>query len=366
MNKKVRTTLFSVRSIRSALPFWADVCGHEDRSDKLNKKIMNFRFMAKRKRPTEMSMIINQHKGAQVHPTAAHPTAAGVAMVRPKGCNRPRDHPTGTFDARPDDSAGFLVRLEQILDGDVQGACVLVRLHSEIEDGVVDGAIHPAANAGIGLRPRGVSRARDVAEQPVLGAEGGEECLPLGVVGALEAEDDRSVLLHIDGGVGSEDRGARASPRAPGGWAPRIPEAVEAAEDFVMVGAAKKTSRMAARQEEAWRRLRCDEKSAARREDGATQIAARREVGGVMVRWRTPLGRTHGKREKRSALDGECGFLAANLYAKSVFGEDALVNISIEKQFDGKLSGYIRIRSKTQGIALSLGDKITLKQKGGS
>ncbi|KAF5452086.1 hypothetical protein F2P56_027120 [Juglans regia] len=67
-----------------------------------------------------------------------------------------------------------------------------------------------------------------------------------------------------------------------------------------------------------------------------------------------------------SALDGECGFLAANLYAKSVFGEDALVNVSIEKQADGKLSGYIRIRSKTQGIALSLGDKITLKQKGGS
>ncbi|EXC28841.1 Coatomer subunit beta-1 [Morus notabilis] len=65
-----------------------------------------------------------------------------------------------------------------------------------------------------------------------------------------------------------------------------------------------------------------------------------------------------------SALDGECGFVAANLYAKSVFGEDALVNASIEKQSDGKLSGYIRIRSKTQGIALSLGDKITLKQKG--
>ncbi|GLT74710.1 hypothetical protein SLA2020_464930 [Shorea laevis] len=67
-----------------------------------------------------------------------------------------------------------------------------------------------------------------------------------------------------------------------------------------------------------------------------------------------------------SALDGECGFLAANLYAKSVFGEDALVNVSIEKQADGKLSGYIRIRSKTQGIALSLGDKITVKQKGGN
>ncbi|KAM7254304.1 hypothetical protein ACFE04_031986 [Oxalis oulophora] len=67
-----------------------------------------------------------------------------------------------------------------------------------------------------------------------------------------------------------------------------------------------------------------------------------------------------------SALEGECGFLAANMYAKSIFGEDALVNISIEKQADEKLSGYIRIRSKTQGIALSLGDKITLKQKGGN
>ncbi|XP_029121602.1 coatomer subunit beta-1 [Elaeis guineensis] len=67
-----------------------------------------------------------------------------------------------------------------------------------------------------------------------------------------------------------------------------------------------------------------------------------------------------------SALEGECGFLAVNLYAKSVFGEDALVNVSVEKQADGKLGGYIRIRSKTQGIALSLGDKITLKQKGSS
>ena len=41
---------------------------------------------------------------------------------------------------------------------------------------------------------------------------------------------------------------------------------------------------------------------------------------------------------------GDCGFLAANLYAKSVFGEDALVNLSVEKGADGKLAGYIRIR----------------------
>jgi len=43
-------------------------------------------------------------------------------------------------------------------------------------------------------------------------------------------------------------------------------------------------------------------------------------------------------------------------------GEDALANICIEKT-SGKIVGHLRIRSKTQGIALSLGDKITLSQK---
>ena len=42
------------------------------------------------------------------------------------------------------------------------------------------------------------------------------------------------------------------------------------------------------------------------------------------------------------------------------------VENSVEKRQGGKLIGYIRIRSKTQGIALSLGDKITLKQKAAS
>ena len=55
----------------------------------------------------------------------------------------------------------------------------------------------------------------------------------------------------------------------------------------------------------------------------------------------------------------------SSFYAKSVFKEDALVNLSVEKKNDdgGKLSGYIRIRSKTQGIALSLGDRITTVQR---
>ena len=30
-------------------------------------------------------------------------------------------------------------------------------------------------------------------------------------------------------------------------------------------------------------------------------------------------------------MSGECGFMAANLYAKSIFGEDALANVSLEK-----------------------------------
>ncbi|KAL0247175.1 hypothetical protein I308_104210 [Cryptococcus tetragattii IND107] len=64
-----------------------------------------------------------------------------------------------------------------------------------------------------------------------------------------------------------------------------------------------------------------------------------------------------------AALSGDCDFLSANLAAKSLFGEDALANASIERTEDGHITGHVRIRSKTQGIALSLGDKITLSQK---
>jgi len=67
------------------------------------------------------------------------------------------------------------------------------------------------------------------------------------------------------------------------------------------------------------------------------------------------------------ALSGDCGFMAANFYAKSIFGEDALANLSIEKPLgsgpEGQVTGHIRIRAKSQGMALSLGDKINLSQK---
>jgi hypothetical protein len=52
------------------------------------------------------------------------------------------------------------------------------------------------------------------------------------------------------------------------------------------------------------------------------------------------------------ALSGFCGFMAANLYARSIFGEDALANVSIEKPIhlgpDAPVNGHIRIRAKSQ------------------
>jgi len=59
-----------------------------------------------------------------------------------------------------DDSTRLLVCLEQGLNGDVQGMRILIGLHGEVEDGVIDEAVHPTTDAGVGLRPRGVSRAR--------------------------------------------------------------------------------------------------------------------------------------------------------------------------------------------------------------
>jgi hypothetical protein len=44
-------------------------------------------------------------------------------------------------------------------------------------------------------------------------------------------------------------------------------------------------------------------------------------------------------------------------------GEDALANLSVEKLATGAIVGHVRIRSKTQGIALSLGDKITMGER---
>ncbi|XP_018019307.1 coatomer subunit beta-like [Hyalella azteca] len=66
------------------------------------------------------------------------------------------------------------------------------------------------------------------------------------------------------------------------------------------------------------------------------------------------------------ALQGFGDYMAANLYARSIFGEDALANLSIETPLNSKdnsVVGHIRIRAKSQGMAVSLGDKINKVQK---
>ncbi|KAK6205022.1 adaptin N terminal region-domain-containing protein [Scheffersomyces amazonensis] len=59
-----------------------------------------------------------------------------------------------------------------------------------------------------------------------------------------------------------------------------------------------------------------------------------------------------------AVIGEECQFLSANLYSRSSFGEDALANLCIEKQTNGPIIGHVRIRSKGQGLALSLGDRV--------
>jgi len=49
--------------------------------------------------------------------------------------------------------------------------------------------------------------------------------------------------------------------------------------------------------------------------------------------------------------------MAANLYARSIFGEDALANLSIERpanQPDATVTGHIRIRAKSQVVIVNV------------
>ncbi len=61
-----------------------------------------------------------------------------------------------------------------------------------------------------------------------------------------------------------------------------------------------------------------------------------------------------------SEQDQASGFLVCNLYTKSKFEEDCLINMSIEKTSGpdgGRITGLIRVRAKTEGMALCIGEK---------
>ena len=58
------------------------------------------------------------------------------------------------------------------------------------------------------------------------------------------------------------------------------------------------------------------------------------------------------------AINDEFPFMVANLYSKTKLGENALVNISVEKSKDNKIIGTCIIRSKTKDFMTGLGEKI--------
>jgi hypothetical protein len=57
-------------------------------------------------------------------------------------------------------------------------------------------------------------------------------------------------------------------------------------------------------------------------------------------------------------IDEESAFLVCNMYTKTKLGEDALINISIERSKIGKIMGTQIIRSRAKEFAQILGDKI--------
>lgn len=66
---------------------------------------------------------------------------------------------------------------------------------------------------------------------------------------------------------------------------------------------------------------------------------------------------------EESDNDSSNSFMVANFYTKSKFEEDCLLNMSIEKvnlaknTSEVKISGLIRLRAKTEGMALCVGEK---------
>ncbi|KAK5694084.1 coatomer subunit beta [Elasticomyces elasticus] len=89
----------------------------------------------------------------------------------------------------------------------------------------------------------------------------------------------------------------------------------------------------------------------------STKMVAGAEGGTGLRDFLRRLGKVTNMRclTPEAGLGGECRFLSANLYARSVFGEDALANLSVEQEADGLVTGFMRIRSRSQGLALSLG-----------
>lgn len=58
--------------------------------------------------------------------------------------------------------------------------------------------------------------------------------------------------------------------------------------------------------------------------------------------------------------DPKCPYLSACLYAKSIFGEEVVANVSLEMDHSGQcITGHLRLRAKSTGIAYSLGELVS-------
>ncbi|CAL8095379.1 unnamed protein product [Calicophoron daubneyi] len=64
------------------------------------------------------------------------------------------------------------------------------------------------------------------------------------------------------------------------------------------------------------------------------------------------------------ALLGDCDYLCVTLYARTIFGEHVLANLCLEKTDPNQpVTGHVRIRAKTQGMAVTMGEKVSTSQK---
>nr|Q9NFU6.1 RecName: Full=Coatomer subunit beta; AltName: Full=Beta-coat protein; Short=Beta-COP [Trypanosoma brucei brucei]CAB87383.1 putative coatomer beta subunit [Trypanosoma brucei brucei] len=65
-----------------------------------------------------------------------------------------------------------------------------------------------------------------------------------------------------------------------------------------------------------------------------------------------------------SAFDGKGDnghrYVSCNMYARTLFGDDALLNVSIERDAEGKLSGMVRVRANKRPVAYGFGEKLNI------
>ncbi|KAK5134136.1 hypothetical protein LTR08_006911 [Meristemomyces frigidus] len=89
----------------------------------------------------------------------------------------------------------------------------------------------------------------------------------------------------------------------------------------------------------------------------STRMGAEQGLGGFLARLMkvTNMRCLTANGGMGGAGEEGCGVLGVNLYARSLFGEDALANLSVEMGDEGLVTGFMRIRSRSQGLALSLG-----------